>query len=160
MNKTKNINWLIASLIFLVVMGIIICESNKAYWDHKVKELCDKDGGVTIYEKVVISKGDYPTMKFTSAGRPILPPESSATERNPFFYSHKKELIKENYFGLDVIRYEDLKIRSADKKVLSKKITYGRKGGDFPIGFEQSHITCDLDNNDLLEYGSVIIVKE
>src|SRR5438046_115149 len=30
----------------------------KAYWDSKIREMCEKDGGVTIYEQVRISKTD------------------------------------------------------------------------------------------------------
>jgi hypothetical protein len=30
----------------------------QSYWDAKVKEMCNKDGGVTIYERVSVPKID------------------------------------------------------------------------------------------------------
>jgi len=39
-------------LIGLVVMAFVFTLLNKAYWDYRVKQMCEKDGGVTVYEKV------------------------------------------------------------------------------------------------------------
>ena len=159
MNKRKIINWIIASPFILVVIGIAFCEPNKAYWDHRVKELCDKDGGVTIYEKVVISKEDYPNMKVTSTGQPILPFENDATKQDPFYRSTKNDLIHKGYLLLEVRRYEQSIVRAVDKKILSKSVHYFRRGGDFPTGImHPSSYGCERNEKELFKYESVITV--
>jgi hypothetical protein len=48
-------------LVPLILIGLAIAgtEFNKAYWDHKVRELCEKDGGVTVYEAIELSPEEF-----------------------------------------------------------------------------------------------------
>jgi len=160
MNKRKTINWIISFPFILVVIGVAFCEVNKAYWDHRVKELCEKDGGVTIYKKVVISKDNYPNMKFTSAGQPILPFKSRATGKDPFYRSTTNDSIHKGYLLLEVRRHEQSIVRALDKKILSKSVHYFRRGGDFPTGImHPSSYGCKSNEKELSEYESVITVE-
>lgn len=61
----KIINWIIAAPFLLLGAALVVallylvyCEANKAYWDSKVRELCEKDGGVTVFEKVELAQGE------------------------------------------------------------------------------------------------------
>ena len=141
----------------LVVLGVIYCELNKAYWDHRIKEMCEKNGGVTVFEKVEISKADYPSLKFTSNGHAIFPPESHANQNTPFYYTFKTEYLKKG--SPDVMRFEQSIIRSKDKKALSTHISYARSGGDFPdfISYPSSY-SCGDTENDLHVYESTITI--
>jgi hypothetical protein len=52
----KLIKWLLFAPIVLIGLGVLGTELNKAYWDSKVKALCEKEGGVTVFEKMEISR--------------------------------------------------------------------------------------------------------
>lgn len=43
------------ALISLLVLAIGFYEGRKAYWDSKVREMCAKDGGVQIINKLRVS---------------------------------------------------------------------------------------------------------
>ena len=43
-------------LIGLVILAFAYTELNKAYWDYRVKELCEKEGRVTVFETVELTK--------------------------------------------------------------------------------------------------------
>src|SRR5688500_192867 len=55
------VGWLLmvpVALVVLVLLTIGFYEGRKAYWDYQVREMCAKDGGVRILERVRISKTD------------------------------------------------------------------------------------------------------
>lgn len=155
----KILKWLFLGPVLLLLLAVTFCEANKAYWDHRVDELCAKDGGVTIYEKVVISKSDYFKMKFTSTRQPILPAESDATPSDPFFYRSSAEYLYRDFLDLKVVKYKQSIIRASDGKKLNQAITYGRGGGDFPTGFHPSHHYCRNQIQDSNNYESTLIVS-
>ncbi|MDK1030156.1 MAG: hypothetical protein QGD96_12625, partial [Anaerolineae bacterium] len=139
------IGWVVAIPVVLVVIAFLFCEANKAYWDHKVTEMCEKDGGVTVYEKVEISKTDYPDIQVTSKNLLILPSEKNVKLGYPFFYRYRMYYMRQGF--LNVVRHEQSIVRSHDGKLLSKHISYGRSGGDFPTGFHPSHFSCGRDED-------------
>lgn len=55
--KQHGISVLSAVMLVIVVLPILVIvfyEERKAYWDWRVKEMCEKDGGVCIFERVRI----------------------------------------------------------------------------------------------------------
>lgn len=158
-NTSKIVKLIFLSPIILILLAVAFCEVNKAYWDHQVKLMCEKDGGVIVYEKVEISKNDYPNMKFISSGLPIIPFEDRSKHDDPFVISFNSLVI--NKIFPSVGRSETKIIRRHDSKVLSIKIGYTRSGGDFPTGFEPSHFSCrsirgintDLDTSTFIVKG-------
>ncbi|MBK6286647.1 MAG: hypothetical protein IPF49_03165 [Gammaproteobacteria bacterium] len=72
MGVGKAIKWILLLPLILAGLGIAYCEANKAYWDHRVRGLCKKDGGVTVFEQLEIAKVDYPTLKYSSFGAVIF----------------------------------------------------------------------------------------
>ena len=157
-NTAKIVKCIFMAPVVLVLLAFIFCEVNKAYWDYRVDEMCAKDGGITIYEKVVISKSDYPNMKFISTGIPVLPFEERVNQDDPFFYRFSSNRIYK-FINLHVNRYEHLTMRNSDKKILAKGITYGRWGGDFPLGFESSRHHCNGQDERMRISESIITVK-
>lgn len=147
-------------IFILLVIGILICEANKAYWDHKVDQLCRKNAGVTIYEKVVISKSDYPNMRFAFNGDPIIPFEKNAKPEDPFFYTANTKYLYVKFPDINIVEYERLIIRSLDKKVMAKILSYGRGGGDFPTGLMfPSSFSCE-DMTDLHSFDTTIFLMK
>jgi len=153
----KLIKWLLFAPIVLIGLGVLGTELNKAYWDSKVKALCEKEGGVTVFEKMEISISDYPDIKLSSNNQLIMPSERNAKPEDPFFYRYRMDYLHRGF--VDVVRHEQSIIRGQDRKVLSTHISFGRGGGDFPTGFHPSHYSCkDRDENTRI-YGSTVIVK-
>jgi len=142
------LGWMLAIPIALVLLAVgyfIYCEMNKAYWDRKVKELCEHDGGIKVYENTLIPN------KYISADNTIRIPTLSPAQRKPFDWEAKqddefyraieKKILRNN---LVAIHKSTIKIvRSTDGKVLGEAVYYGRSGGDFPTGFSHpTHFIC------------------
>jgi len=143
------IGWII--LIPFIFIGLIIlifigCEINKAYWDHKVKEMCEEDGGIKVYERVPV-----PERYVDKDGLIRIPTLSRDPTRKPFGWEAKPDDLfyrivdyKHIVEGFLSVRRSSIKlIRSTDKKVLGESVSYGRGGGDFPTGlFHGSSYIC------------------
>ena len=142
MSKAKTIGWIIATPFILVAGGIAFCEANKAYWDHKVKQWCEKDGGVTVYEKVELTKEEY-ERNDGKDGVIRVPPEISSVAKN-YDYVWKSVDTVINKSMPKVVKYEAIVYQKSNKKQLGKMVSYGRTGGDFPtIISVGSSFTCD-----------------
>ena len=61
-------------LIAALIGWVAFSEARKNYWDDKVRELCAKDGGVRVIEKVYLSDSDYRSLlsKFGELSPPPL----------------------------------------------------------------------------------------
>lgn len=103
----------------------------QSYWDSQVKELCEKDGGITIFEKIELSEDDYKRLGGMPGGIPI-PHVSSKRTDYPYFYEVFDFTIRES--NPVVVRTETIVKRRADGKVLGRSIQYFRRGGDIPTG--------------------------
>ena len=49
MSVWKAIKWILLTPVILIALGIAYCEANKAYWDHRVRELCQKEGSIKTH---------------------------------------------------------------------------------------------------------------
>lgn len=144
-------------LIGLVILAFIFTLLNKAYWDYRVRQMCEKDGGVTVYKKVKILKGMYPNL-ISSRGVLIIPSENHAKSNDPFFSTYKS--VELHNGTLVVFRSEQSIIRAKDKKELSLHVTYSRRGGDFPFSLSHpSYFGCGFDEKEINLLKSVITVK-
>lgn len=111
----------------------------QSYWDARVKELCEKDAGVTVYERVALTQAEYKLLRGPGPGV-VIPSKKSAGPDAPYFTETEDTIIR----GGDpqVSRRETRIIRSADGKTLSRWITYGRIGGDIPSPAHRSSFGC------------------
>jgi hypothetical protein len=82
----KILKWFFLGPVLLLIVVFSGCELNKAYWDYQVTKMCKKDGGVTVYEKVDISKKEHPKL-FNIMGTLVLPYEKNKSE-SPYFYRY------------------------------------------------------------------------
>jgi len=103
--------------------------------DNKVRELCKKDGGIEIYEKVYL-----PKELIDKHGRIQIPYEKDSKPNGPYYY----ETIKHYYRKGDpeVSRREYRIVRRKDKKILGRLVIYGRGGGGLPGPWHGSSFTC------------------
>lgn len=140
----KLIKWILLVPVLLVVVGVIATEINKAYWDHKVRQWCEKDGGVTVYEKVELTQEEYERNDGNNGF--IVPwPERTSKAEHDFYTKQFTEIFHSS--NPVVKRLEFIAYRKSDGKELGKMVTYGRTGGDFPTGFAGTSFTCaDMKN--------------
>ena len=108
-----------------------------------MKELCEKDGGVTVYEQVRVTRDEFKRIG-VAYGTVPLPPENGAPASAPYVTRRVREIL--NPASPFVSRSETFAIRRSDGKVLARSIQYLRRGGDFPTGLaEGSHFVCPKD---------------
>lgn len=111
----------------------------QSYWDAQVKEMCEKDGGVTVYERVKLTQIEY--QRLGGVGGTIsVPPRRSAEPNYPFVADRKITKIRES--NPEVYRLETIVVRVADGKALSRQVEYGRIGGDLPSPAHRSSYGC------------------
>ena len=145
-----GIGKMVLAMLLLIGIGITSCEVNKAYWDRQVRELCELDGGVVVYEQVTVNKPDYVGARYTSKGTFILPDESEITFDDEYFLRSRLEVLKKGLVQLR--KHEDYVIRVEGGGVLGKRTIYSRVGGDFPTGImHHSSFSCrdieEIDTN-------------
>jgi len=137
------LGWIISLpliVIGLLIAVVIFCEGRKAYWDHRVREMCEMDGGVTVFEKITISDEEYRRLGGVAGGLP-LPHKDKVGKDHPYFYQTNEDKIHE--WEPEVVRGETIVKRRSDGKILGRSIDYWRRGGDFPTGlFHDSSFSC------------------
>jgi hypothetical protein len=111
----------------------------QAYWDAKVREMCEKDGGVTVYERVKLTQSEYQRLGGVRGIVPV-PSRNTASPSSPFVADTTISKIRD--WSPEVYRHETLITRVADGKVLARQIQYGRIGGDFPSPGHPSSFGC------------------
>lgn len=156
--KKPSIKLIAVGAFTALMVSCIGCATpSQMYWDHKVKELCEKDGGVTVYEKVEILKKDYPNLKLTTSGAVILPSADHAKSDDPFFTKSNTIVLHDG--SPEVFKFEQLIIRAKDNKELSRHVSYGRRGGDIIPVDNPSYFLCGSDESSLNLLKSVITIK-
>jgi hypothetical protein len=134
---------LLQSCVLLVFIALASCAGyapgRQSYWDSKVRELCETDGGTTIYERVRLHPQEYRFLGGTGRGLSL----PSATARPDFPYFIQLVETKLHDANPEVLRLETLVKRRSDDKVLGRAVNYVRRGGDFPTGvLHDSSFSC------------------
>ncbi len=111
----------------------------QSYWDAQVREMCAKDGGVTVYERVKLTRSEYQRL---GGDRDIVPVPSRNSAGPNAPYVADRKITKIHEWSPEVYRRETVIIRVADRKILSRQVTYGRIGGDFPSHAHPSSYGC------------------
>lgn len=128
------------AFLLLVIFLSACATPSQVYWDHKVKELCEKDGGVTVYEKVELTKEEYERNDGKNGVIRVMPEDTSLSKHDYAWRSIDTVLHESNP---EVWRTEYTTYRKSDKKELGKWVTYSRRGGDMPTGISHpSSFSC------------------
>lgn len=127
--KKLPIKWFAVFSLSLLVVSCTGCSTiRKAYWDAKVKEMCEKDGVVTVYEKIMLTMDEYNNLP--KVGGVISVPIRDLVKENQRFFSETSDVVI-NRESPSVWK-TDVKIkRKYDEKVIAKYSTFRRSGGDF-----------------------------
>jgi len=133
------VKWALLVVIGLPVAWFAFCEARKAYWDWRVTQMCEKDGGVIVYQTIQLSDSEYKNLGGSYGAIPV--PERRSSEDAPYVSDTTITNIRES--NPRVARWESTIFRRADDIQLGKLVTYARVGGDFPTGIaHQSSFSC------------------
>ncbi|HNN86796.1 MAG: hypothetical protein U1F12_02850 [Pseudomonadales bacterium] len=118
----KEIKLAVIGGLGVALVSCISCAPiRKAYWDHEIRELCRKDAGVTVYERVGMSKEEYKKFRLLAL--------DDRNENQMYYSKFKTSYIKDND-NISIMKFEEHAIRKSDGKVLGTSVSYARKGGD------------------------------
>ncbi|WP_418647610.1 hypothetical protein ACNQFN_22395 [Thauera butanivorans] len=143
---------LLLALAPLLTLGFY--EGRKAYWDAKVREMCEIDGGVKINEVIDVDENSYESIK-NKFGQVDFPKKGTPESKDSVaVYSYKDTYIRR---GAPEVRRSDLIVsRTSNGSILATSTTYSRVGGDL-FALHPSHFSCPNTPNNF--FASVINIK-
>ena len=145
------------ALVLLLVLVFAFYEGRKAYWDYRVREMCEKDGGVDIIESITLSKEQAAVLPRAN-GFIGVAPESLAKPEEPVFSRIQRQRIKDG--DPSIIRYQQDIVRRSDGHVIAIAVTYVRAGGDIPSFAYPSHFYCPELGRLYANIGRVFQIEE
>jgi len=110
-------------------------EGRKMYWDFRVWQMCQEDGGVTVYETV-----ELPAERFDEWGNVGLKNKKYAKPSDGYYFQSKDDYLREE--NPRILRSITQIIRIMDGKVLGESIRYSRSGGGVPGPWFPSSYGC------------------
>jgi len=127
-------------LVLLLLTALGFFEGRKAYWDYRVKEMCEKDGGIFVVEQARLSAEDYRRLGGEGGEIPI-PERRSAQTKAEYVSDTERRVIRE---GNPYVWRTEATIRDVrNNKTLARYVNYSRSGGDFPTFAHPSSFSCD-----------------
>jgi hypothetical protein len=123
--------------ILLFVPLFAGCE--KWRFDEQAKQLCARDGGITVYETVTL-----PPERFDKYGQVRFTSRDLAAPSDEFFYDWEITYLRKG--DPDLVRHHFKLVRRRDGKVLGESVSYSRRGGDLPLGFQRSSFSCPTES--------------
>jgi len=122
--------------MFCSAIWILWIAVGETWWvDQQVKELCAKDGGVKVFEAVIL-----PKERFDKWGNVGLSNKRYAKPTDEYYYE------SEVYFYMQgnpkLSRNRSWVVRHSDGKVLGESIRYGRGGGGLAGPWHGSSFDC------------------
>lgn len=143
MTSQKGRTFLKAATVVALAAALAGCmgwvPGRQSYWDAKVKEMCEKDGGVQILEKLHITRTDIEFLEKVD-GKISVPIKELAHPRSPAYAVNKSEILRDGNPG--VWRSEWEIVRRTDNVIVARWVAYTRVGGDFPSHAHESRFTC------------------
>ncbi|MHB1054139.1 MAG: hypothetical protein ACYCZT_13900 [Thiobacillus sp.] len=114
-----------------------LAQGEKWLADRQVRELCMKDGGVTVFESVVLPVSEYERYMNRNW---ILPAKEKATSEDNYYYEVDYHYYRKG--NPQVARRLARVIRLSDGKTLGQSITYSRGGGGLPGPWHEPAYIC------------------
>jgi len=129
----------------------------QAYWDGRVSDLCEKDGGVLILSKVKISR-----KKFEELGRVggyvSVPPRNLMRDEDVLYTERSETVVRA--WNPRVIRVEQTVRRRDSHRVVARIVRYSRVGGDIPSPAHPSSFSCPDDLQIAADIETLYAVEE
>ena len=116
----------LSSFAFAGVLLLSGCE--KARLDEQVRQLCAKDGGIKIYETVVLPPDQFDKWGMVTFYKPTQGEKALGQD---YLFEHDVYFYKTGNPQMSRDRYRI--VRRSDGKLLGEATIYGRGGGDGPV---------------------------
>lgn len=150
----KLASWLFRRTKSLVIKGLVvlgtlilfiwflwIAVGRNMWLDHQVRELCTKDGGVKVYETVIL-----PAERFDKYGNVHIPSKNFAKPTDEYYYESKNQYFQKGNADQtgnpDIFQYNFRIVRHLDGKIMGESISYIRRGGGLPGPWHPSSFSC------------------
>lgn len=125
--------------IVVIIAGFWLSGCEKTKLDEEVRRLCVQDGGVKVYETVMLSEAEYSQLQ-SRHGEFSIPFKNRAREDDLYYYEVETKYLKKG--NPEMWRSEYRLVRKADEKVLAVSVHYARRGGDVPGPWHESSFGC------------------
>lgn len=145
------------ALVLLVMLVLAFYEGRKAYWDYRVREMCERDGGTRIIDKVLIDRNDAKDEGLLIGDSVVIPSHREAKPNASYYIVYESEDLRKHHPR--VFRSLTSVVRAEDKKVIAEMIIYSRVGGDFPTFAHPSSTSCRDANSELIKFRSAVQIK-
>ncbi|MEZ5614544.1 MAG: hypothetical protein R3E35_04950 [Rhodocyclaceae bacterium] len=147
-----------AALLALLLLAVGFFEGRKAYWDYRVQQMCEKDGGTRIHEHELITRQEAQENGLLIGGELVIPPRPERLSNNGYYIDYESVYLRTG--APSVFRSRSTAVRARDRKVLAEMVSYSRVGGDFPTFAHPSAMSCSDANAALTEFRTTISIKE
>lgn len=143
------------SPLYAISLGLIYlisgCMREKDLLDEQVRKLCAMDGGIKVYEKVIL-----PAQQFNEYGEILVPLRVNAKPWDEYLFDWETLYFKK---GNPAMWRSHFKlIRRKDGKLLGESVAYSRRGGDFPGPWHDSSFGCP-DGSDIKDLNRSVFIK-
>lgn len=127
------------AVIFLLAIGTGCATTSKSELDAEVKRLCAIDGGVKVYEKVIVQPQDLDRF-----GTVDVSSKAYAKPGDKYYYELQSQFYRTG--NPEMRRDRFLLYRASDHKLLAEAVSYARRGGDVPSPMHESSFRCPRDS--------------
>ena len=108
-------------------------------WDSKIRSMCERDGGMRVFERMRLTETQYQGLRGRSGDIPI---PSLRSGRHGYPVATRTTETTLNERNPRVYREDTDYVRTADGKVLAKLVRYWRVGGDLPTFGHPTTLSC------------------
>lgn len=122
------------SIIIFSLLVFFLSGCEKTRLDVKVSQLCKKDGGIKIYEAVMLPPEKY--AKYIKH----IPSKERSIHSDEYYYEMETLYLRKG--DPEMWKSTFRIIRSVDAKILGESIRYVRRGGDIPGPWHPSSFAC------------------
>jgi hypothetical protein len=135
----------------LLIVGDLVdyLPGRQAYWDARVRELCEKDGGVVVLQQVRAAKGQSTAVEIKAKADP---------KSLVYAESGRSTTLREG--NPSVWRSEWQIVRRSDQTIVARVIQYSRAGGDFPTVANPTWLGCPDSDRMKLGLEKLFAVQE
>lgn len=145
------------AFVVLLLLAIGFFEGRKAYWDYRVQQMCEKDGGVVILEQMRITWEQEAFLPH-AGGVVSVAPETLSDPRAPAFTRTQETTIRD---GQPIVkRLEHEVVRRHDSRRVAHAVIYLRSGGDIPSPAFASSLYCPSLDKVNFEISKIFTIEE